>query len=66
MKNQAKRMKQTYDAQTPENRRAFKKKEELNALLAEAVRSVLTTNGKRKGRGANNAQGDIKKEKEIE
>ena len=41
LKGQAKRMKQTYEAQAPDKKKAYKKKQELNALIADAVDSAI-------------------------
>lgn len=47
LKAQAKRMKSTYESQHPEKKKAYKQKQELHALVMEAVESALKT-GKKK------------------
>ena len=41
LKAQAKRMKATYEAQTPENRQKLKNRQELHAIIAESVEEAL-------------------------
>ena len=44
---QAKKMKATYEAQTPDNRRQLKKKQEMNAIIAEKVQEALAAEEKK-------------------
>lgn len=48
LKNQAKKMKAVYDAQTPEGRRSIKKSNELHTLIAEEVKRALKSGTKYK------------------
>jgi len=41
LKAQAKRMKGTWDAQTPDKKKAFKDRQELNAMISEAVAGAI-------------------------
>ena len=47
---QAKRMKATYEAQTPENKRKLKEKQELHAIIAESVEQALKNKKKKPSR----------------
>jgi len=53
LKAQAKRMRQTYDAQTPAKKQVYKNKQELNAIVANAVEEALNGASKTKKRKTN-------------
>ncbi len=47
LKAQAKRMKNTYDAQAPDKKQGYKKKQEMHALIAEAVEQAMNKPSKK-------------------
>ena len=49
LKAQAKRMKATYESQSPDKKKEYKKKQEMHSMIAEAVEEALK--GKKKTRG---------------
>ena len=48
LQSQAKKMRQNYDAQSPDKKREFKRKQELNATISAAVEAALNSRKKRK------------------
>ena len=52
LKAQAKRMKQTYEAQAPEKKKEYKRKQELNSMIAAAVEQAMSKK-KRKRKSSN-------------
>ena len=53
---QAKKMKANYDAQSPDKKREFKRKQELNATISAAVEEALASRKKRKRSAADTAK----------
>lgn len=48
LKSQAKKMRQNWEAQTPDKKKSYKKKQELNAIVAEAVETALNAKKSKK------------------
>ena len=62
LKAQPKRMKQTYETQAPEKKKAYKQKQELNAIVAEAVENTLNDKKRKYAKAAKKAE----KEEKVE